>query len=593
MNNSSLHSLAIFNFKSMRYLKNILVMISFISGSFIWAQTDTTDQLQTQRLIIIKPYSPTVSDAVKIKQKPPAEKEDSLFRKKEIQYDIHSVPVASTFIPEKGSASGVERVRQAKLYDSYAALGIGNYTNLLAEFYTDLKVGDRQRFTIDLQHHSSQGGIKKLDLKGYDKYTDTDFGLGFKSEEDKFFWDGRINLLHQQYNWYGIFDNVFSESQLNEINPRHNYLGVGLNGNIEMKESFFNKASLDFQHFGDDYNSSENRIVLKPEFKFDIHDENISTQVTVDFLSGKFKDHLNTGQTKFGILNMGVFPAYNYNYGELAFTVGAEVFYSSDIENSKQKFFIHPKVKVSYHLAEEFLTAYAGLDGSLKQNSYFGFAQENPFVAPQLWIAPTHTPFDLFVGAKGFLMDELFYDLRVGYQSEKDKALYHANSSTFPTMNNDFSYNNSFLVEYQDVKSFYLRAGLEYKLRDDLNMGLNIAYTNYSVNDREDDPRSLRAWNLPNMKAAFTTDYKLTDQWNFGAELFYIGERKDYLLDFNEQKIVKAKAFLDANLKVNFQMNDQIGFFLRGNNLFNDNYNRWYNYPVQGLQVMAGMSYQF
>lgn len=584
------------NLQSMQvFFKKILLLLCILTGSVLWAQQDTTetDEIDTQRLIIIKPYSPTVSDAVKIRQKPSKEREQSLFEKKEIEYDIHSVPVASTFTPEKGRASGVKRIRQPKLYDSYAALGIGNYTNILAEFYTDLEVGDKQRFTIDLQHNSSQGGIKKLDLEGADKYFDTKFGMGLKSEEDKFFWEGRIGFSHQQYNWYGIFDNVFTESTLDKINPRHNYIGVSLDGNLEMKKGVFDRVDLNFQHFRDDFNSSENRIVLKPKLRFEVEDENITTDVILDFLSGKFKNHGLSNHTKYSFLNVGVYPSYNYDYGDIAFTLGAEVFYSADIEHSDQKFYLHPKIKASYHIAEEFLTAYAGLDGGLDQNSYNSFVQENPYVAPQLAIAPTHTQFDLFLGAKGLATDELFYDVRAGYKSVDNQALFHADSETFPEPTDEFTYNNSFLVNYEDIKTFYLRAGLEYKMEEDLQFGLGVTFANHSVNKREDSNIPSEAWNLPELKARITGDYQITDKWNVGAELFYVGERKDFIIDYGAPKVVKAKGFLDANLRVNYQLNDQIGFFVKGNNLLNDNYDRWYNYKAQGIQGMVGLSYQF
>src|SRR5699024_10291302 len=141
------------------FLKKIIILICVLSGGILWAQKDSTenDKIDTQKLIIIKPYSSTVSDAIKIKQNPSKEKDSSLFEKKEIKYDIYSVPVASTFTPEKGSASAVKRMRQPKLYDNYAAVGLGNYLNAFAEFYSDLEVANKQRFTIDLQHNSSQG----------------------------------------------------------------------------------------------------------------------------------------------------------------------------------------------------------------------------------------------------------------------------------------------------------------------------------------------------------------------------------------------------------------------------------------------------
>lgn len=576
------------------FIKNIILLSFVFAGGFLWAQKDTTD-IDTQKLIIVTPYSPTVSDAVKIKQKPNLDNEKTELEKKKINYDIYSFPVASTFTPEKGRASGVKRIAQPNLYDSYAALGIGNYTNITAEFYTDLEVGDRQRFTIDLSHLSSQGGVKKIPLKGKDKFFDTQFGMGFKAEADNFYWGAKVGLLHQQYNWYGIMDNIFSDYELKEINPTHNYIGLGLGGNLEMKKGILDKVDLKFQHFRDDFDSAENRIALKPNFRFDVEDNNLNTEFTIDYLNGKFKDRGLAGDKNYSHLNLGIYPSYNYDYGDLSFTIGFEGFYSSDLENSNSKFYIHPKLKASYHIAEEFLTAYAGIDGNLKQNSYFEFTQDNPYVAPQLWIAPTHTPFDVFVGGKGMLTDELFYDLRAGYKSVKNQPLFHGIIDDYPMSNSGFTYNNSFMILYQDVKSFYFQPNLEYKMNDDLQLGMSMTFANHSVNKRTDIyDFSMKAWNLPSLEARMTGDYKITDQWNVGAALFYVGQREDFkLAPDGSRKTLKAKGYVDANLRVNYQLNDQLGFFLKGHNLFNDNYDIWYNYKSQGIQLMIGASYQF
>ena len=62
------------------------------------------DTLKTEVVNIVKPYTPSISDAIKIK-------ETSLLidatntKKREVSYSIFSVPVASTFNPAKGKAT--------------------------------------------------------------------------------------------------------------------------------------------------------------------------------------------------------------------------------------------------------------------------------------------------------------------------------------------------------------------------------------------------------------------------------------------------------------------------------------------------------
>jgi hypothetical protein len=50
-------------------------------------------------------------------------------KKKLIQYNIFSFPVASTFTPAKGKAAGVDKIEKEKLYNNYATLGFRKLSN--------------------------------------------------------------------------------------------------------------------------------------------------------------------------------------------------------------------------------------------------------------------------------------------------------------------------------------------------------------------------------------------------------------------------------------------------------------------------------
>ena len=111
-------------------IKKSLFLSMFLIGGVLFAQ----DPIDSETVTVVKPYTPTVKDANKIKQTP-SQSDSVRTEKRPVQYSIFSVPVASTFTPAKGRATTVERERRVKVYDNYASLGFGNYGNLLAEFY--------------------------------------------------------------------------------------------------------------------------------------------------------------------------------------------------------------------------------------------------------------------------------------------------------------------------------------------------------------------------------------------------------------------------------------------------------------------------
>jgi len=107
------------------------------------------------------------------------------------------------------------------------------------------------------------------------------------------------------------------------------------------------------------------------------------------------------------------------------------------------------------------------------------------------------------------------------------------------------------------------------------------------------------AWNLPEFEASLFLDYQLSDKLSMAANLFYWGSRQD-TTNFEELIFpepitpnVTLDAFLDANFQISYEITNQFGAFVKVNNIANNSYNRWNHYPVQGFQVLGGLSYKF
>ena len=114
----------------MRKHLTYIVLLALVFGiNEPMAQRKQNDTLNTGVIDVVKPYTPSISDAFKVRETPALE--DAVTEtKKPIEYNIFSIPVASTFTPAKGQAAVVEKAKPAKLYDNYATLGAGTYTTV-------------------------------------------------------------------------------------------------------------------------------------------------------------------------------------------------------------------------------------------------------------------------------------------------------------------------------------------------------------------------------------------------------------------------------------------------------------------------------
>ena len=112
------------NLKQMKKHISIFILLLITTLAFSQKKKDT---IGTEVINVVKPYSPTVSDAFKVKLSP--EINDTEFNKKRvIQYSIFSIPVASTFTPAKGKAKVLRVDPSAPVYDNFITAGFGNFS---------------------------------------------------------------------------------------------------------------------------------------------------------------------------------------------------------------------------------------------------------------------------------------------------------------------------------------------------------------------------------------------------------------------------------------------------------------------------------
>ena len=569
------------------FQNKIAVVLVVFLFQFSFAQKK--EQIGTETVNVVKPYTPKISDAFKVKEIPELNEEANA-KKETIKYTIFSFPVASTFTPSKGKAEGVEKEKPTQLFKNYATFGVGNYGTFIGELFVNHDLNNTDYVGGMFRHHSSEGGIKNVALEN--RFFDTSLDLMYGSNQKDVSYNVDLGYQNQIYNWYGLPAN-FDSTLINGINPQQTYGTISLGGNVTLNESILNKASLKYNHFSDASGSSENRFYAKPTVEFDVMDSAVKTNIIVDYVGGSFKNnYLNTNTTrvKYGFTNFGIIPSFVMQQDDWTLNIGAGLFYSLDTENSNNKFLVYPKINASYKVVGDLMIFYAGAEGNLEQNSYMNFVNDNPFLSPTLNIAPTDKQYDIFAGLKGKLANNVSYNLRASYVNERNKALFRSNDYNENPGNNDYAYGNSFQVVYDDMKTVSLYGELKADFSKAVSFGINGTFSSYT-NDFQQE-----AWNLPTIKINSNLDFNITKKWFAGANVFYVGERKDFQIntDFAANAApVTLKSYFDVNANVGYKYSDRLTAFARANNITNNAYQKWLNYPVQGFQLVLGANYKF
>ena len=110
---------------------------------------------------------------------------------------------------------------------------------------------------------------------------------------------------------------------------------------------------------------------------------------------------------------------------------------------------------------------------------------------------------------------------------------------------------------------------------------------------------------MPNWDGTLTLGYNISERLNVAAEIFLIGPRKalvietlpgDPLVNSVNEPIYKSynlDTAFDLNVKGNYKITEKFSAFVNLNNFGFQKYERWFGYPVQSLNFLAGVSYAF
>ena len=575
----------------LKQIQNIIIVILVfcVTQTFAQNKRQTSDTINTEVVNVVKPYTPKISDAFKLKEIPSLDDEVTA-TKKEIKYNIFSIPVASTFTPSKGKAADVDKAKKVKLYDNFASFGVGTYTSFLGEVYLNHAINRSESVGGYVSHHSSQGGVENLLLD--DDFSNTKLNVNYSRKSRDHSWNVDAGYQHQVFNWYGLPQPLFDQVLADNINPQHKFFTFDFGGEIKFENKIINSGSMRFRRFADDEDSGENRFVVKTNFDIPLRNGKLNTSVKFDYLKGTFdRSFFSDDEFKYGNFQIGVMPSYQIIEDDLTINLGISAYYLNDTESGKNKFFIYPKVTASYRLVDEILITYGGIEGDLIQNSYYDFAKQNPFVSPTLFIMPTDQQYNAYIGLKGKLSNNMSYNIRGNYIGENNTALIKTNPVL---VDNDTHYQNgnSFGVVYDDVTTFSLFGEINVDVNRNFNLGIKAEYFTHSADVEEE------AWNKPDFEASLFMDFQIDEHWFAGTSLFYTGERKDQLdiidpfLPISPSTII-LESYFDANAHLGYRINDEWTAYIKANNIANQDYQRWLNYPVQGIQFLAGITYKF
>ena len=593
------------------YIKIKAILLIAIIGIPGWAgaQRDTTLNREVE---VVKSFTPTLLDVHKINDLPKIK--DAEPQKPVFDYNISSQPVVNSFAVNPLKAATIESNPPEQKGYGLIKAGVGNYYKPYGEFFFNHLASKKSIFGIHAMHLSSNG---KLKLEGGDKVE-----APFSKNEAEVYWtqsfsqkilSTSVSFNHDGFNYYGYPKHAVPAVLLKE-NQDINYFGT---------HQTFSKGGLNVKL------NNPSLEMNDPDFGFDLVYNYFQTKTGQNEHFGNFTAHLqqpfNFGT---GLLNAGVSyvqdnniinhlsggdsrqqswlylnPAVYLGKKKLNLRAGVKTWYISDSEiNAKAR--IAPDVLVNYTPVEDVIKIYAGIDGNHISNHYSKIAYENPFVDPEHDVKNSFEKIRFYGGFDGKFGKRTNFKIGFDYAITDDQPFYYLHEYTYPdpqTNPNPQVVDNDFRILYDDFNRFKINAEVFHTSAGKLDLLANANYYVYNMKNEAE------AWNMPDWDANLTLGYNITERLNVAVDFFLIGTRNaliketlfknpppfSSMVNPTTYKSYNLDTAFDLNVRGNYKITEKFSAFASLNNFGFQKYERWFGYPVQSFNFLAGVSYAF
>ena len=548
------------------------------------AHSQQETQTHNEQVTIVGSYDPSINEAFKINSKAEAAEMD--FQAQDFTFNFLDVKQNTQIQVNPIKAISLRSGRRTQKFDNYLKAGFGSRISPYLDFYHSSGEKGNYNFNANLYHYSSFTNVidyspspfSKTHAKvNYSKFMGEhvlDLGLKYGLNTNKFYgfipenWSPLISIpddkLNQMFNLAEA--NVILKSAYKRNSKLHHEVKLGtyyyfdkhqtseLNVNMyfDLHKSFDAVNALDYQFFGVDGS-------------FDFYSNN-------DSLTNNSEFYLN------------VKPYFTAKYGLFSFNAGLSFGYLGDTASS---FHFWPVIDINMNIVPGAFSIFAGINGKLEKQSYLMLTTENPFLSPVSTLGWQNEKINVFGGFRASIAQIVGVDFKIGWKKFDNMAFFiNYGDYSIPTLN-IMGPLNKFNTVFDNGSVFYVDADVSLNVGKDLKLWLGGAFNSYTLDSLA------HAYHKPITEVRFGGSYLIAGKVKLSTELLYNGVRYANIPSGLTFEDVELSSYLDLNVEIEYKINDNLSAFVNGTNLLNKNYEQFYSYPVQGLQVMGGIMYKF
>lgn len=442
---------------------------------------------------------------------------------------------------------------------------------------------------VGIKHYSSW-----MDIKNYapSDFMNNAFEVGLTSSKYRGLQlAGKAYYKNDMYHYYGVKTADLPVGlSLDKMAPRQTYNTIGVSFDMTSTNTrngeLVHDLGIDYHYLFDQVCAGREHYV---SMDYDLgyadnwwgkkeHPQKVGVALGVDF------DKNYAGAISDNRLVFKVNPYFEMKDAFYRLHLGVRMDGALD-ETTDKLLTVHPDLKGSLLVMNNKLEFYAGLNGGRKLNTYRDLVEENPFVRSQSDMKVTTEKLGFDGGVRAHVMPSMDVHVGVRYRHTENDFFFQQKINAIA---GGYPY-NSFDVIYDENKQVSVLGNVRWLVTDKITVDGGVAYNSYDLLNEQ------HAWYRPAFECNLKMDYQLNEALSFNAFFLHQGGRwaQEASASGSALQTVKLPAVFDLGLGADYKLNDQIAVFAKLDNLLNQKYQLYLNYPVTGMEVFAGLKMKF
>ena len=573
--------------------KRLVLFLFLLSISISYAQKKE-NPIDTESIVIVKSFTPSLSDAFKIKSNPFIS--DSISNSKfELVYDLKKIPVISTFEPNKATPLKLKQKILYNPFNTFFSGAFGNKNQLFFNISSLVEIDRSQRFGLNFYKDGFGNDIDNTILRSNQNYNEIGFNHNLRSNQYNV--NTQFKFSKSLNNYFGLNENVWDQSFLNSIDPQIRRNNFKVRSNWNWYDYFFNDFVLQANLSTDNFDSIEKQIGLSANFGSELARGNIKGKVKIQGLNTRFvSSYFEKIQEEYS-QSLGSLSVFWQNTSkDFRIKIGAGVTYFLGIDQISNDLIYYPEIEILYQKKEDKITSYLNALGGAKLNSYSSLTDVNPYLAPTALLVPTFNKYNIQLGIRSRLASVLNFDFGLIFDEVENYNFYQR--LPFDNENELESYrlSNAFESKYLDLSFYGFNASIIINMIKDNFIRFEASYRFFDTQQEE------ILWNIPSLQANWESQIKWNDHLAFSFKGSMWGDRsaavRPIFLDqeLSSDLLINEEIlpiFIRSSAHITYKLTKQFDLFFKGRFNSKGIHGRWSYYPEPPFLILGGITYKF